>query len=232
VVGQAHALRLAANQLHPPQGQRDLRDLPRYRTQLVQERNREVNRVQGVLERAYIKLASVATDVMGVSGRADPATMAELAKGRLRSKMPRLEQALTGLVRDHHRQLLTLQLAHIDFLDEQIDTLNVEMMRRLTALGPGAPLATPGETTGTTGSMADTATPPPPMTFARAVTLLDTIPGVDQRGGELLVAEWSIDMGRFETAARLSTWSGAATRVPGSGARGRRGRATEPCAQV
>ena len=133
----------------PPQGQRDLRDLTRYRTQLVQERNREVNRVQGVLERANIKLASVATDVMGVSGRAivaalvegqaDPATMAELAKGRLRSKMPLLEPALTGLVRDHHRQLLTLQLAHIDFLDEQIDTLSVEIMRRLTALGPGLP---------------------------------------------------------------------------------------------
>jgi transposase len=202
----------------PPQGQRDLRDLTRYRTKLVQERNREVNRVQGVLERANIKLASVATDVMGVSGRAilaalvegqaDPATMAELAKGRLRSKMPLLEQALTGLVRDHHRQLLTLQLAHIDFLDEQIDTLSVEIMRRLTALGPGAPLATPGETAGTTGSMADTDTPP--MTFARAVTLLDTIPGVDQRGGELLVAEWGLDMGRFETAARLSAWSGVA----------------------
>ena len=183
----------------PPQGQRDLRDLTRYRTQLVQERNREVNQVQGVLERANIKLASVATDVMGVSGRAivaalvegqaDPATMVELAKGRLRSKMPLLEPALTGLMRDHHRQLLTLQLAHIDFLEEQIDTLSVEIMRRLTALGPGAPLATPGETTGTTGSIADTDTPPPPMTFARAVTLLDTIPGVDQRGGELLVAE-------------------------------------------
>jgi hypothetical protein len=65
--------------------------------------------------------------------------MAELAKGRLRSKMPLLEPALTGLVRDHHRQLLTLQLAHIDFLDEQIDTLSVEIMRRLTALGPGLP---------------------------------------------------------------------------------------------
>jgi transposase len=171
---------------------------------LVQERTREVNRVQGVLERANIKLASVASDIMGVSGRAmlaalidgrtDPATMAELAQGRLRSKIPVLEQALTGLVRDHHRQLLAMQLAHIDFLDEQLDTLSAEITRVLTDLSATPP------------------TPPPaaPMTFARAVTVLDTIPGVNQRGGELLVAEWGIDMARFGTAARLAAWSGVA----------------------
>src|SRR5215475_4941829 len=100
----------------PPIAQRDLRDLTRYRTKLVQERAREVNRVQGVLERANIKLASVASDVLGVSGRAmlealiagqaAPATMAALAKRRMRSKIPALEQALTGTVRDHHRRLL------------------------------------------------------------------------------------------------------------------------------
>jgi transposase len=128
----------------PPVEQRDWRDLTRDRTTLVQEHSREVNRVQGVLERANIKLAAVATDIMGVSarallaalveGRADPATMAELAKRRMRSKMPLLEQALTGLVRDHHRQLLAMQLAHIDFLDEPIEALSAEMMRRLAAL--------------------------------------------------------------------------------------------------
>src|SRR5688572_14923533 len=94
----------------PPQDQRDLRDLTRYRTKLIQERSREVSRVQGVLERANIKWASVAADILGMSGRAmlaaliegrvDPATMATLAHGRLRSKIPLLEQALTGLVRD------------------------------------------------------------------------------------------------------------------------------------
>jgi transposase len=117
----------------PPKGQRDLRDLTRYRTTLVQERVREVNRVQGVLERANIKLASVISDIMGVSGRAmlealiagraDPATMAALAQRRMRSKIPVLEQALTGIVHAHHRQLLAMQLAHIDFLDEQIANL-------------------------------------------------------------------------------------------------------------
>jgi transposase len=201
----------------PPVEQRELRDLTRYRTKLVQERGREVNRVQGVLERANIKLASVATDVMGVSGRAilaalvegraDPATMAELAKGRMRSKIPLLEQALTGLVRDHHRQLIALQLAPIDFLDDQIDTLGIEITRRLMELSAGDP---PADGAGATGSAADTGAATAPMTFTRAITILDTIPGVDQRGGELLVTEWGIDMERFGTADRLAAWSGVA----------------------
>ena len=128
----------------PPAGQRDLRDLTRYRTKLVQERSREVNRVQGVLERANIKLASVATDIMGVSARAivealiaggaDPATIVTLAQGRMRTKIPALEQALTGMVWPHHRRLLAIQLAHIDFLDEQIETLGTEVTACLTAL--------------------------------------------------------------------------------------------------
>src|SRR5215468_6865163 len=133
----------------PPKGQRDLRDLTRYRTKLVQERVREVNRVQGVLERANIKLASVIADIMGVSGRAmlealiagrvDPATMAELAKRRMRSKIPLLEQALTGIVHDHHRQLLAMQLARIDFLDELIEALNRAIEGSLHALSADAP---------------------------------------------------------------------------------------------
>ena len=127
----------------PPVEQRDLRDLTWYRTKLVQEHSQEVTRAQGVLERANIKLAAVATEIMGVSarailaalveGRADPAMMAELAKRRMRSTMPLLEQALTGLVRDHHRQLLAMPLAHSDFLDEQIEALSTEIERRLAA---------------------------------------------------------------------------------------------------
>jgi transposase len=106
----------------PAKPQRDLRDLTRYRTNLVEERARMVNRVQKLLETANIKLASVATDVLGVSGRRmlaalvagenDAAVMAELAKGRLRTKMPELQKALTGVVDDHHRFLLAQQLAH------------------------------------------------------------------------------------------------------------------------
>jgi transposase len=204
----------------PPVEPRDWRDLTRDRTTLVQEHSREVNRVQGVLERATIKLAAVATDSMGgsarailaalVEGRADPATMAELAKRRMRRKMPLLEQALTGLVRDHHRQWLALPLAPIDFLDEPIEALSAEVTRRLAVLSTNASsVASPGPR----GEASSAATPDAvdaSMTFARAVTLLDTIPGVNQRGGERLVAAWGIDMGRFGTAARLAAWSGVA----------------------
>jgi transposase len=142
----------------PPVEQRELRDLTRYRTQLVPERTRQVNRVQGVLEGANMKLASVASEIMGVSGRAilraliagqaDPAAMAELANGRLRSKLPLLEQALTGLVRHHHRQLRALQLAPIDFLVEQLDTLSAEsthLLTDLSAVPPPPPAATTGD---------------------------------------------------------------------------------------
>jgi transposase len=207
----------------PPAEQRDLRDLTRYRAKLVQERSREVHRVQGVLERANIKIASVASDIMGVSGRvilaalidgrAAPATMAELAKGRLRRKIPVLEQALTGLMRDHHRRLLALQLAHVDFLDEQLDTLSAEiawLLSDLSAVPLTIPPVPPAGGTREGGSSAAPVLPDTPMTFARAVTVLDTIPGVDRRGGELLVAEWGIDMTRFGTAARLAAWSGVA----------------------
>ena len=189
----------------PPKGQRDLRDLTRYRTKLVQERVREVNRVQGVLERANIKLASVIADIMGVSGRAmlealiagraDPATMAALAKRRMRSKIPVLEQALTGIVHDHHRQLLAMQLAHIDFLDAQIEALNAAIETSLKALSTAEP---------------SREAQPLPLTFSRAVELLDTIPGIDQRGAEVIVAEIGIDMSRFETAPRLAAWAGVA----------------------
>ena len=198
----------------PPQGQRDVRYLTRYRTKLVQERVREVNRLQGVLERANIKLASVASDIMGVSGRAmlealiagkaDPATMANLAKRRMRAKLPLLEQALTGVVRDHHRQLLALQLAHIDFLDEQIAALNTTIETALRALGADeqpSPPPVPGAP-----ALAESA----PLTFTRAVELLDTIPGIDQRGAEVIVTEIGIDMSRFETAPRLAAWAGVA----------------------
>jgi transposase len=203
----------------PPIAQRDLRDLTRYRTKLVQERAREVNRVQGVLERANIKLASVASDVLGVSGRAmlealidgqaDPATMAALAKRRMRSKIPVLEQALTGTVRDHHRRLLTLQLGHIDFLDTQIDTLNRAIASGLTTLSQEGTT----EPAPSVPALPDVPAPPaprPPLTFTRAVELLDTIPGVNQRGAEMIVAEIGIDMARFGTASRLAAWSGVA----------------------
>jgi transposase len=218
----------------PPAGQRDLRDVTRYRTKLVQERSREVNRVQGVLERAQIKLASVATDMMGVSGRAilaalvegraDPATMAELAKRRLRSKIPLLAQALTGLVREHHRRLLAIQLAHIDVLDEHIEALSGEMTRCLTDLSAEAVLPASSASSAAADGAAEPAVPDGPLTCTRAITLLDTIPGVDRRGAERWVAATGVDMARFGTAARLAAWVGVAPGNDESAGKQRSGR--------
>src|SRR5512138_3358177 len=121
----------------PSKEQRELRDLTRTRTKLVDERAAAVNRLQKVLEDANIKLSGVATDVMGVSGRAilaalltgaaDPTAMAELAKGKLRATRAELERALTGRMRDHHRRLVAMHLAHVDFLDEQIAELSAQI---------------------------------------------------------------------------------------------------------
>ena len=135
----------------PPQGQRDVRDLTRSRAKLVQARVREVQRLQGGLERANITLASVVSDILGVwgralrealrAGKAAPATMADVAKRRMRATLPLLEPALTGVVRDHHRQVLAMQLAHIDGLDEPIAALNTTMAMALSARSAAAPLS-------------------------------------------------------------------------------------------
>jgi transposase len=200
----------------PPRPQRDLRDLTRYRTTLVQERARVVNRVQKLLEGTNIKLASVATDVLGMSGRAmlealvagqtDAAVMAQLAKGRLRSKMAQLEQALTGVVRPHQRFLLAQQLAHVDFLDEQITALGEEITRQLAANSTPPPDALPASQE---PSDAGDATERP-LAPAAAVALLDGIPGVDQSLAEIIVSELGTDMRCFPSAAHAAAWAGLA----------------------
>jgi transposase len=202
----------------PPVAQRDLRDLTRYRTTLVQERARVVNRVQKLLEGANIKLASVASNVLGVSGRAmlealvagqaDAAAMAELARGRLREKLPALERALSGVVCEHQRFLLAQQLAHSDFLDEQIAALSAEIARRVEMIGAEQP--PPTGTGGSEGAGAPVDAAAVPLTAAAAVALLDTIPGVDQRLAEMIVAELGTDMRRFPSAAHAAAWAGLA----------------------
>jgi transposase len=171
----------------PPAPVRQLRDLTRYRTTLVHERVAEANRLQKVLETANLKLAAVATDVLGVSGRRmlaavlagehDPAALAELAKGRLRAKLPELRQALDGRVEPHHRVLLARSLAHIDFLDQSLAALQPEIEHCLAA-------------------------------FTEAVELLDTIPGVGADAAAAIVAEIGDDMGRFASAKHLASWAG------------------------
>lgn len=193
----------------PAKPQRDLRDLTRHRVTLVQERARIVNRLQKVLEHANIKLASVASDIMGVSGRqmlaalvdgkTDAAAMADLAKGRMRNKMEALEKALTGVVRPHHRFMLAEHLAHIDFLDEQIERVSEKI----------------GQQIATMSQVSDSDDTPPddgesPLTWAKSVELLDSAPGVDRKAAEIVLAEMGIDMTQFKTADHLTAWAGLA----------------------
>lgn len=211
----AHGLLKASFIPAPPQ--RELRDLTRYRSTLVQERARAIQRLQKVLEQANIKLASVATDVLGVSGRrmldalvagqADAATMAALAKGRLRNKLPELAKALTGIVAPHQRFLLAQQLVHIDFLDEQIETVSQQITQQLETMPTLPPPATgcAAETDGAT-----TETPPSPLSWQAAVDLLDTAPGVDQKLAQQVLAEMGINMQQFPTAQHFAAWAGLA----------------------
>ncbi len=160
----------------PSQAQRELRDLTRTRTTLIDERSRVVLRLQKVLEDANIKLAGVASDIMGVSARAmlealvagttDPSLLAELAKGRLREKREQLERALAGRVTEHHRLMMSSHLTHIDFLDEQIKLLNQAITERLRP-------------------------------FEVELTRLETIPGIGRRTAEVLAAEIGLDMSHF-----------------------------------
>lgn len=205
----------------PPKPQRALRDLTRYRTKVIQERARTVNRVQKLLEGANIKLSSVVTDIMGVSARAmlaalgagetDPALMAELARGRLRSKIPELEKALIGIVEPHHRFLLAKQLAHIDFLGEQMADISAEIARRLEAMSLSSHPPTPDEGNDVAvGKPEPNDDGEPPLTWSEAVALLDTIPGVDQKVAEVMLAEMGLDMSQFPTDKHLAAWAGLA----------------------
>lgn len=201
----------------PEKPQRDMRDLTRYRTKLVQERAREVNRVQKLLEGANIKLASVATDVLGVSGRlmlealiegeADEKEMAEMAKGRMRSKIPELEKALSGIVSDHHRFMLGQQIAHIDFLDGQIAKIGQQISARLEKMSQKPQSPTPRKDS---DKEAETEDGGAPLTWQAAIDLLDTIPGVNQRSAEAILAETGIDMCQFPDDKHMTAWAGLA----------------------
>ncbi|MEW6756538.1 MAG: IS110 family transposase [Candidatus Latescibacterota bacterium] len=209
----------------PPAPQRDLRDLTRYRTTLVQERTRVVNRIQKLLEGANIKLSSVASDTLGVSGRAmlealvegqtDATALAQLAKGRLRNKREALEHALTGFFRPHHRFLLSRLLTHLDFLHEQLETLSDAIATHIDGMSAPREEASqdPG---GAPGDASSGATDPPaaapglPLSPLQLLELWDTIPGVDQRVGQVMLAELGPDMSRFPEAMNAAAWAGVA----------------------
>ena len=177
---------LLRGSLVPPAAIRELRDLTRYRKRQIEDRAQEVNRLHRLLEDAGLKLASVMTDVMGVSGRSmleallqgqrDPAALAELARGRLRRKLPALREALAGRFRPHHAFLVTQILAKVDFLEETIDRLTAEIDERLRP-------------------------------FEADLARLTTIPGVARLNATTILVETGADMARFPTAAHLCSWA-------------------------
>lgn len=201
----------------PPQAQRDLRDLTRQRTNLVQDRATVVNRLQKVCEWSNLKLSSVVSDITGVSARAMLAAIAQgqtqaqslaaLAKGQLRHKRSELERALTGVVREHHRFVLAQHLTQIDFLEEQI-ALYDEQIRQMMAQStpphpPPPPTAPPdAEVDGLASAQAPNA-----LSWEEAVALLDTHPGISRRMAEILLAEIGTDMSRFASAEHLASWA-------------------------
>lgn len=173
--------------LIPAGWQREARDLTRYRSSLIEERSRAVNRLQKTLEDTNIKLASVATDIMGASaqdmlhallgGLTDATALAQLARGNMRSKREVLAQALQGRITEHHRFLLGQQLAHIEALDHDIDRLSAEIAERFRP-------------------------------FERILQRLSTIPGIQRRLAEVILAEIGTDMSRFPSARHLASWAG------------------------
>lgn len=187
----------------PSREERELRELSRYETSLKSERTAEVNRIQKVLEGANIKLASVASNVVGKSGRSmleailagveDPRVLAGLALGRLRQKQDAFAEVLTGLVQPHQRFMLSQQLRHVDELDRHIEEVAQEIADRL------AP-------------------------FAPTRERLDTIPGVGERATEIILCEVGPNVDRFPTAQHFASWMGICPGSEESAGKNRSGR--------
>ena len=190
----------------PPKPIRSLRNLTRYRTTQIQERQREANRLHKILEDTGIKLDCVASDILGVSGRlmldalvsdtTDPEVLTDLARGRLRSKLAALKEALEGRFTPEHALIVGHILAHLDFLDEAITSLGEAIEAELRP-------------------------------FAAQAELLQTIPGVGRRTAEVLIAEIGVETAQFASAQRLASWAGICPGNDQSAGKRRSGRTTK-----
>jgi len=201
----------------PAPPQRALRDLTRQRTHLIRERASEVNRMQKVLEWANIKLSCVVTDITGVSARAmlqalvdghtDVTELAQLAKGRLRSKRAELEQALRGTVEPHPAFRIGQHLALIDVFDEQVAAFDQRIGEAIEGTRPAPPPDGNGDAAHTESSEP---LPSAPDGAWAAQAIVDAIPGIGRRVSEIVLAELGTDMSRFPSRAHLSSWAGLA----------------------
>ena len=206
----------------PPAPIRRLRDYTRLRTDLTHDRSRQVQRLEKLLEDALIKLSAVATDIMGVSGRAmiealiagqrDPKVLAGLARGRMKTKHSALLAALDGRFDDHHAELARMLLDQIDALTTQIDTLTARIDELLAAM-PDAQPVDPHPGSPTCGPPIDTMS----ETALGAVNRLDEIPGIGPNVAQVILAEIGLDMSRFPTAAHLVSWAKLCPRTIQSG---------------
>jgi transposase len=211
----------------PPAEIRQVRDYTRLRSDLTQERSRHVQRLEKLLEDALIKLSTVATDIMGASGRdmvealiagqRDPKVLAELARGRMRGKRAALVQALTGRFNDHHAELARMLLDQIDALGVQIDRLTSRIEELIGAIPAAQP---PPDKASHTGE--DTYQPAVPGGLP-AVNRLDEVPGIGVKAAQVIIAEVGLDMGQFPTAAHLVSWARLSPRTIQSGAKQRAG---------
>lgn len=171
----------------PKREQRELKELVRYRRSMVQERARELNRIQKVLEGANIKLASVISEIDGKSSRDmlnmlvvgcnDVQAMADKARRQMRKKIPQIEEALHGFMGDHQRLMLQLMLKHIDILEAQVLSLDQEIQEKMKPVN-------------------------------EQIFLIDTIPGVGERSAQVIIAEIGVNMNQFPSAAHLASWAG------------------------
>jgi transposase len=208
----------------PSAPQRELRELTRYRVRLTEERAREVNRVQKTLEDTNLKLGDVVSDIVGkasrmilnaiADGESEPARLAAFAVGRVRADQEQLEAALTGHVDDHHRFLLREHLTQIEHLEKAIERVTAEIARRFTpppSPEDGKPTQKEGEATQEmppTSPQEPSSSLPVALSWAEAVVLLCSIPGISERAAYGIVAEIGTNMQQFSTAGHLASWAG------------------------
>ena len=211
----------------PPAEIRQLRDYTRLRLDLTRDRSRHVQRIEKLLEDALIKLSTVATDIMGKSGRAmlealivgqrDPKVLASLARGKMKAKHAALVEALTGRFDDHHAELARMLLDQYDALTAQINRLTARIEELIAAI----PVAQGVDADGTSGPGAGT---DPGAPVLPAIQRLDEIPGIARHTAQVLLAELGLDMGVFPTPEHLVSWAKLCPRTIQSGTKSRSGR--------